>query len=228
MQPSSLSVVIVAGGAGARLGASVPKAFVPLAGKPLFMHSLLQFSQHEEISSIILVTTPSMIEETRKLCESEELSSRVTVVPGGKERWESVRNGVKAVQSEWVLVHDAARPFVSRAVIDAVLAQKDRYDCVITVTPEVDTIREYTDGRVMQAIDRSRLVRVGTPQLFRVAKLIEAFATVPSLITLPTDEAMLMQAHSIEVGIAWGDPLNFKVTTPGDLTLAEALCAYRR
>jgi len=228
MQPDSLSVVIVAGGAGTRLGSPVPKAFVPLAGKPLFMHSLLQFSKHEAIGSIILVATPSMIEETRKLCESEDLSSRVTVVPSGKERWESVRNGVKAVQSEWVLVHDAARPFVTRVVIDAVLAQQDRYDCVITVTPEVDTIRAYTDGRLMQAIDRSRLVRVGTPQLFRVPKLIEAFAIVPTLNTLPTDEAVLMQAHSIDVGIAWGDPLNFKVTTPGDLTLAEALCAYRR
>jgi 2-C-methyl-D-erythritol 4-phosphate cytidylyltransferase len=228
MQSHSLSVVIVAGGAGVRLGTSVPKAFVLLAGKPLFMHSLLQFIRYEAVGDIVLVTAASMIDEARTLCNAEGVASRVAFIAGGKERWESVRNGVKAVQSDWVLVHDAARPFVTHAVIDAVLEKSNNYDCVITVTPEVDTIREFANDRALETINRARVVRVGTPQLFKVSALKNAFKAVPEMTTLPTDEAMLMQTCGAEVGIAWGDPLNFKVTTPGDLTLAGALCAFTR
>jgi 2-C-methyl-D-erythritol 4-phosphate cytidylyltransferase len=228
MKAHSLSVVIVAGGAGVRLGSSVPKAFVLLAGKPLFMHSLLQFIRYEAVGDIVLVTAASMLNEARTLCDAEGVASRVAFIAGGKERWESVRNGVNAVQSDWVLVHDAARPFVTHAVINAVLEKSNNYDCVITVTPEVDTIREFAGDRALETINRDRVVRVGTPQLFKVSALKDAFKAVPEMTTLPTDEAMLMQTCGAEVGIAWGDPLNFKVTTPGDLILAGALCENSR
>jgi 2-C-methyl-D-erythritol 4-phosphate cytidylyltransferase len=132
---------------------------------------------------------------------------------------------VNACASEWILVHDAARPFVSHAVIDSVLEKMAGFDAVITVTPEVDTVRHFKDDRALETVDRGTLVRVGTPQLFKTSLLKKAFLTAGRMVSPPTDEAMLMEAMGIPVGIAWGDPLNFKITTQSDLLLAEALCA---
>ncbi len=166
----------------------------------------------------------------RLVVDEARVAKKVSIVIGGKERWQSVQSGVAATNAAWVLVHDAARPFVTGEVIDAVIEKRSAFDCVITTTPEVDTIRMHEGDFAGQTVDRSRLVRVGTPQLFRRQKLLEAFAIAPGpgLAKPPTDEAALMQQHGIQVGIACGDPLNFKITTPADLAIAEALLERRR
>jgi 2-C-methyl-D-erythritol 4-phosphate cytidylyltransferase len=125
-----------------------------------------------------------------------------------------------------VLVHDAARPFVTRAVVDAVLEKKKRYDCVITATPEVDTLRLANGELAGETIDRSKLVKVGTPQLFRRTVLLKAFASARGLSSPPTDEAVLMQHIGVPVALAAGDQANFKITTPADLAMAEASIAH--
>jgi 2-C-methyl-D-erythritol 4-phosphate cytidylyltransferase len=122
------------------------------------------------------------------------------------------------------MVHDAARPFVTHAVIEAILAKTPHFDAVITATPETDTVRTFNKDRCLTTVDRTKLVRVGTPQLFRAQTLKESFLAARSMDAPPTDEAMLMEKMGIPIGIAWGDPLNFKITTQADLTLAEALC----
>jgi 2-C-methyl-D-erythritol 4-phosphate cytidylyltransferase len=99
------------------------------------------------------------------------------------------------------------------------------FDCGITGTPEVDTIRTFTENTAGETIDRSKLVRVGTPQLFRRKLLLELLASAHTLTQIPTDEAMLFQAFGHKIGLAWGDPKNFKITTPEDLEIAEALIA---
>jgi 2-C-methyl-D-erythritol 4-phosphate cytidylyltransferase len=221
-----IDAIIVAGGSGKRLGSEIPKAFVLLAGKPLFMHSCTQFDTHVSIKSIVLVVPEEKIDAAIDIVSNSNLAKKAQVVAGGKERWQSVQNGVNACTSEWVLVHDAARPFVSHAVIDSVLEKMAGFDAVITVTPEVDTVRHFKDDRAMETVDRSTLVRVGTPQLFRTAMLKKAFLSAERMVPPPTDEAVLMEAMGIPVAIAWGDPLNFKITTQSDLLLAEALCAW--
>jgi len=221
----SIDAVIVAGGSGARLGYAIPKAFVDLCGKPLFMHSCEKFDTHKLIGSIVLVVPAEKTSEAIAIISKSNFAKKVRVVAGGKERWQSVQNGVEASFGSWVLIHDAARPFVSHAVIDSVLEKQANYDCVITVTPEVDTIRHFVNDRALSTLDRSSVVRVGTPQLFKTPLLKEAFLKAASLNPPPTDEAMLMEACGIPVGIAWGDPLNFKINTKSDLILAEALCA---
>jgi 2-C-methyl-D-erythritol 4-phosphate cytidylyltransferase len=223
MQP--IDAVIVAAGSGTRLGPDIPKAFVSLAGKPLFLHSLERLDTHKSIYCIALVTPPDMLHEAEKYLTADRYAGKVRIVPGGKERWQSVQSGVNACASEWVLVHDAARPFISQAVIDSVLEKMAVFDAVITVTPEVDTVRHFKDDRALETVDRNTLVRVGTPQLFRTAVLKKAFLAAERMVPPPTDEAMLMETQGIPVGIAWGDPLNFKITTQSDLMLAEALCA---
>jgi 2-C-methyl-D-erythritol 4-phosphate cytidylyltransferase len=138
-----------------------------------------------------------------------------------------VHNGVAASDAEWVLVHDAARPFVTDAVIDSLLAKRSAYRCAVTATPLVDTIRSFRGDRCTGTIDRSTLVRVGTPQLFHRPTLVEAFERAEELHEPPTDEAVLMEHAGASVGLAWGDPLNFKVTTPEDQRIAEALLAEK-
>ena len=224
MSTPTRDVIIVAGGEGRRLGAAVPKAFVNLGGKPLVQYSLECFDAHPAIGAIVLVVSADMMGEAEKIAGGKEFTKPIRVVAGGKERWQSVKNGVIASSAEGVLIHDAARPFLTRAVIDAVLELSHKYSAVITATREVDTIRRISGDRAMETIDRETLVRVGTPQLFDRTALVNAFSAAQAMKTPPTDEAMLMEQLGIPVGIAWGDPLNFKITTKSDLILAEALC----
>jgi len=114
-----------------------------------------------------------------------------------------------------------------RSVVDAVLVKKDKYDCAITVTPEADTVRTFSGDLAGETVERHNLVRVGTPQLFRRRVLLEALTAAQDYPSPPTDEAVLMQRLGVPVALAWGDPLNFKITTAADFAMAEALIAYR-
>ena len=216
--------VIVAAGSGTRLGMSVPKAFVPLAGEPILTYSLAVFKAHAAIDRVILVVPETLLAETGRKFSG----GSVSVVAGGAQRWESVRNGCSASEAEWVLVHDAARPFVTGAGIDTLLEKRNNFKCAITVTRVVDTIRTFDGETAGETIDRSKLVRVGTPQLFRLPLLKKGLDLASTIQPPPTDEAILMQYMKIPVGIAWGDPTNFKITTPEDLSMAEALIGARR
>ncbi len=228
MKNESIAAIIVAGGAGARLGGTTPKGFVSLGDKPLFLHSLEIFLHHSAVKEAVLVIPDGFEPYARIILREAGISPQVTLITGGKERWQSVKNGVEATSAHWVLVHDAARPFVTNSVIDAVLEKRVAFDCVITATPEVDTIRMHAGDLAGEVIDRSKLIRIGTPQLFRRSKLLEAFKIPADLSAPPTDEAVLMQRMGIPVGIAIGDLANFKITTPTDFAVAEALVAYRQ
>ncbi|MBN1604472.1 MAG: 2-C-methyl-D-erythritol 4-phosphate cytidylyltransferase [Chitinispirillaceae bacterium] len=216
-----VDAVIVAAGSGTRLGASVPKAFVPLCGSPLVSYSYSVFRTHPAIDNIVLVVPQQLIESSNEMFSDP----RTMIVAGGKERWESAKNGIEASGADWVLIHDAARPFVSHKVIDSVLSLISNFDCGITATPEVDTIRTYTGNTAGETIDRSKLIRVGTPQLFKRDLLYQLIESAHTLSQIPTDEAMLFQAFGHTIGLAWGDPKNFKITTPEDFEIAEAIIA---
>jgi len=215
----TIDTIIVAAGSGSRLGFPIPKAFVPLAGKPLLSWSLDIFLNHPSIRKVILVVPQPMLDETA----SKFGSARVSCVIGGSERWESVRNGVNASDADFVLIHDAARPFVTVTVIDSILDKSVHSDCIFTATPVVDTIRKFTGDTAGETIDREELVRVGTPQFSNRSALKNAFLSIKPGDALPTDEVMLMQKNGYPATIAWGDPNNFKITTIEDLRLAEAL-----
>jgi 2-C-methyl-D-erythritol 4-phosphate cytidylyltransferase len=228
MPSNTLSAIIVAAGSGTRLGLTTPKGFVKLGERSLFLYSLDVLLEHSGIHDVIVVAPESHVDEARRIIATIGPDKKVTVVAGGRQRWQSVQSGVLASASEWVLVHDAARPFVTASVIDAVLDKIDIYDCVITAIPETDTIRTRIDALAGEIVDRSKLVRVGTPQLFRRRVLMEAFAQAPRLPSPPTDEAALMQLIGVPVALACGDTTNFKITTPADLAIAEALIAKNK
>ncbi|MBD3319482.1 MAG: 2-C-methyl-D-erythritol 4-phosphate cytidylyltransferase [Chitinivibrionales bacterium] len=225
-----LSVIIVAAGEGKRLGRETPKAFVPLGGKPLFAHSLLAFDSFPETGELFLVVAPSMTGKAIDSIGSMNCQHEVTIVAGGEHRWQSAESGVRACNpdSDWVLIHDAARPFITHEIIAALVEKKPAFRCVITAIPENDTIRRIDGDLCLETVDRSSLIRVGTPQLFHQQTLLKAFNRAPTLANPPTDEAMLMEHIGIPVGYAPGDPLNFKITTEKDLFLAEALIAQKK
>lgn len=225
----TVSAVIVAGGMGTRLGRPEPKAYVTLASRPLFTWSLEVLAAHPAITDIVIVVPAGFEKSTINLAESYANGKICTVVGGGAERWQSVENGVGACLSEcdWVLVHDSARPFVSAKIIDDVLSLADNFLCGITATPEVDTVRLFCENRCDGSLDRSEIIRVGTPQLFHKVTLAEGFAKAATMNLPPTDEAMLFESLGHTVGFCWGDPLNFKVTTPSDFLIAEAVMKER-
>ena len=227
MNDFTLTTIIVAAGAGTRLKAGKPKAFLTLGNLPMYQHSLETFTSHESVRDIVIVVPRGMVTATQQTLLSMKTTKSIFAVAGGRERWQSVQNGVQATDADWIMVHDAARPFVTHAVIDGVLDKCIANDCVITATPEVDTIRALKGECAGNIIDRSTLIRTGTPQLFRRSVLIEAFRSAASLPVPPTDEASLIQQCGVPVAIAWGDPANFKITTPSDLAIAEAIVAQR-
>lgn len=221
--------MIVGAGSGRRLGLSTPKAFVELCGRPVVYYSLKTLARHPSIDRTALVIPPDMAGEAESLINGcGGFSGRVSIVEGGAERWESVRNGCAASGGEWVLVHDAARPFVTDAVVDSVLEKRGDFDCVITATPVADTIRTIAGGgRCGAAVDRSTLMRVGTPQLFRRGRLMTAFEQIKDMPSPPTDEAALFERLGIPVGYSWGDTMNFKITDKADLETARAIIEKR-
>jgi len=224
MSTQKIAAVLVAGGKGTRLGSVEPKGFVPLGEKPLFLHALSVFCTHALVDRVVCVVPADVHRRAVDLVNDPA----VVVVSGGAERWQSVRRGVDAAgDAAWVCVHDAARPFVDHAIIDRCCAMRDRYKAIIAAHRMVDTVRHFDGDRATDTVDRSTLVRVGTPQLFHAPTLQKLFTDAAALASPPTDEALLFEQAGIPVGIAWDSSFNFKITTPQDLATAQALKAYR-
>lgn len=223
----SVDVVIVAAGMGTRLGLNIPKAFVDLNGRPLLEYSLETFGDFPKTGRIAVVVPYDRLESAREFLERRQFSVPVSLVPGGKYRWQSVRNGAGTCSTEWILVHDAARPFVTPGVIEDLLQKHKEYRCAVTAVPETDTIRRFRGDCCVETLDRSEIVRIGTPQLFHRESLMDALSRAELREVTPTDEAVLMEECGHSVGFAWGDPLNFKITTSSDLETAEAILARK-
>lgn len=220
---SNISAIIVAGGMGKRLGKEIPKAFVPIGDKELFMYSAEIFDDMKIFNEIIIVVPETAIEETKK--KTAKFTTKVIVVAGGKERHNSVENGINNASGETVLVHDAARPFISKELVAGLIENYKNTDFsgVISANLVVDTIRKFHGDLCGKTINRDELISVGTPQVFNKEILLDCFSKIEISDSIPTDEAMLVQNFGYEVGWVKGSKLNFKVTTPEDMILAEAI-----
>ncbi len=216
--------ILVAAGRGERLGAGRPKAFVDVAGKSLLAWAAEAFQAVPAVDALVAVVP----EEERAL--ARELLSHVTkleaVVPGGERRQDSVQAGLRQAPSGFdglVLVHDAARPFVERAVIEAVIAATREVGAALPVLPVVDTIKRVRDGRVLETLDRSELCGAQTPQGFRLDGLLRAYQAAEAAGLTVTDEAMALEQQGARVAAVAGSGRNRKITTPEDLAWAEDL-----
>lgn len=214
-------VIIVAAGKGKRLGEVLPKAFVPLDARPLYQHSLTAFESHPQIDEIVLVV-PSGKENI--------FEKDVKVVAGGKTRQESVANGLEALSPdcEGILVHDAARPFVTLELIDRLLNALKNGKNAIPAISVSDTIKLVEEDRVVKTVDRKKLSRAQTPQACLASDLRAAFTKAKANRWEATDEAGLLEKAGFPVYVVVGDPMNIKITTKEDFEWAEAVLERRR
>lgn len=218
--------VIVAGGSGTRFGGNLPKQFELLGGISVLMRSVMTFRKLLPLENVVIVLGDGM--ESYWVDECERLGiERGETVTGGATRWHSARNGVMALpvqrNNDVILIHDAARPFVTEAIVSRVVdAVGNGKDCAIPVTEVTDSIRRLDDDGCSVALDRSLLRAVQTPQGFNAGKLKRAFEMPYS--PLFTDEASMMEAAGYkDIALVEGSPDNFKITRRADLVLAELI-----
>ena len=214
-------LIVVAAGAGTRLGRPEPKALVPILNRPLLSWTL------ESLSTLafggkVIAAPPGRVEEIRNLA-----GEGAKVVEGGATRSESVRRAFQACGvggSNIVCIHDAARPFVTAAETREILAAAEESGAAIAATPVSDTIKRVRERQIAGTVDRSTLWAAATPQAFRAEILAHALESGADT----TDEAALCEALGIPVTVVAVSRLGFKITTPEDLQIAEAILRSRR
>lgn len=220
--------LILAGGNGTRMGSATPKQFLPLAGKPLILHALAAFEQHPQIHGIVIVSGEDWSGRVKYLVEQAGMKKVKAVVSGGATRRESSFRGLSALRETYsdqdiVLIHDAARPLVSGALISRCITATETHGACTAAIPARDTILVSVDGKTTERIpDRNTLYAVQTPQAFRLGAIYEAHRSYPAKLEA-TDDAGILVAQGHRVGIAEGEVRNLKVTSVEDLVTAEAL-----
>jgi 2-C-methyl-D-erythritol 4-phosphate cytidylyltransferase len=210
----SFHLVIPAAGSSSRFGANMPKQFLEYEGKALLLHALEAFSSFN-LKSCTIAVAIDYFDYSKSLIKSDFPDARVVL--GGDTRTDSVKNAINILRDEApVLIHDAARPFVSRAVIERVLTALKTNDAVIPGIPCADTIKVVKDSRVFQSLERQLLKRIQTPQGFSLSLLKKAYSQISDFSTI-TDEAGLLEALGIMPFVVEGEEMNRKITFFGDL-----------
>jgi 2-C-methyl-D-erythritol 4-phosphate cytidylyltransferase len=231
MTTRSIAVVIPAAGAGTRMGARMPKQFLRLPTAPILVATVRHFARHRSVDSIVVVAPPDRLARTERLLRSLGEGTPIRVVPGGKERQDSVALGIDALGSPCapvIVVHDAVRPFITSALIDAVAAAALEHGAAICALPVRETIKRVRDGFVEATVDRAPLWSVQTPQAFRAELLREAHDKARREGIRGTDDAMLVERLGSRVRVIPGLEENLKITTPADLRAARRSISQRR
>jgi 2-C-methyl-D-erythritol 4-phosphate cytidylyltransferase len=217
--------VIVSAGKGQRFMEGKKKQFHFLEGKPILAHTLDKFETCPLIRSILLVVGQEDMDYCLKeVIEKYKFQKVSQIVPGGKRRQESVRNGMDALpkDSDIVAIHDGVRPFVTRAMIEDSIHSAVRYGAVVLAMPVKETIKmSHPDGTVLKTLDRESLWQVQTPQTFQVNVIKEAYLRATEDGFTGTDDASLVERTGVKVHILPGSYTNIKITTPEDLLLAN-------
>ena len=216
----STGVIVVAGGRGERFGGAVPKTLLELDGRTVLERAVSAFAGRVDH---VVVVVPSGREAAYRAAAGEPPGARFVI--GGVRRQDSVRAGLAALPAEvrWVLVHDAARPLISGAVIDRVLAATRRHGAAIPVTPVHASVKRVdADGQVVESVARDALRLAQTPQGARRDLLAAALDATEARGDEVTDEAGAISALGEPVRAVAGDARNLKITTPDDLVQAEA------
>ena len=220
----SFTAVIVAAGEGQRAGPGLPKTWRMLGGRPVYRWSVSAFLEAGARQVIVVVATDRVPQATDDLAAQ----SLCKVVSGGDTRALSVQAGLAAIENTDlpVMVHDAARPFVSRAHVERLRAALAQADGAILALPVADTLKRGED-RIDATVDRAGLWRAQTPQAFSVPKLRDAYSRWPGHEE-PTDDASVMERAGYGVALVTGDPRLMKLTYPEDFAMAEQLTGLRR
>ena len=222
--------LIPAAGYGRRMGSEKPKAFLPLGGIPLLTHTLQKFEACSQVDEIL----PLVPEGKVSSCENDivrrsGLKKVQRIMAGGQERQESVYLGLKAIEkkADFVIIHDGDRPFVFPELIELALSESKRWKAVVAAMPAGDTIKEVSpDGEIVRTVDRRHLWIIQTPQAFEYGLIARAHDKAKEEGFYGTDDASLVERLGVPVRVIEGSRFNFKITTPEDLILGEALLKY--
>ena len=215
-------VIIVAGGKGLRMGSDIPKQFLPIGGKPVLMRTLERFREYSADLQIILVLPEAQQDYWRQLCEKYHFDVKYQLANGGQTRFHSVQNGLALVpdDAEGVVgVHDGVRPFPSIEVIRNCFETARTAKAVIPVIPVVETVR-HLEGERSVTVPRDEYKLVQTPQTFDI-QLLKAANRQPYNDGF-TDDASVVESYGHEITLVEGNRENIKITTPYDITIAEA------
>jgi 2-C-methyl-D-erythritol 4-phosphate cytidylyltransferase len=220
------TAVIVAAGKGTRMGPNVDKLFLEVAGCPVVVHTWRRFVEAKCIGHLVLVVRDGMQNTFQELAEKYSLKKSYQLVAGGKERQDSVWNGLEAVTSETkiVAIQDAARPCTSEALIAATITAANETGAAVAAQPVTDTIKESADGNTAaRTLDRSRLWAVQTPQTFRLEIIKRALSEVRRQGLILTDDTAACELIGQTVRLVPSTAPNPKVTRPADLPYIEML-----
>ena len=231
--------VILAGGIGARVGGNTPKQLLPLQdGKSVLEHAVDAFEQSPHIDEICIVMHPDYIMHAEQMLLANAWQKVRHIIPGGKERWESSVNAIRAFTPYTLhptpitnlLLHDAARPFVSQEIIARVCEALEEHEAVTVAIPSTDTVYEMVDGKVARIPQRSIIMRAQTPQAFRLELIAEAYAKALGVDSLSaeacatchlpaTDDCGVVFNHlpEVSVHIVLGEEQNKKITFKEDI-----------
>ncbi len=205
---------------------SNPKQYFLINGMPVLVHTLLRLQQFPLIDEILLVVPHSDMVFVRDNIEKPYQLTKIRgIVAGGRERQDSVRNGLKCVveKDEIVVIHDGVRPFVTEKILSRVIDAAHRSGAAIAAVPAMDTVKEvHSDGHISVTLDRKRIWLAQTPQAFHRRIIQEAYKKAVQDDYYGTDDASLVERLGIPVEVVPGSCTNIKITTPDDLILAEA------
>jgi len=213
----SVSVILLAAGKGKRAGFGLPKQFVEIAGKPLYRHSLDFFLKLNFVREIVLVVP-------RKFAASVKTRKKVKIASGGKRRQDSVRNALEKLDtaSQVVLVHDSARPFVSRKIVGVLTKAAAKWGAAVPGTPVENTIKEIDGNFVKRTLERKKLFAVSTPQAFRT-EFLNRMKNALSSGKNYTDDVSVLEDMGVPVRFVRMKKMNMKITTKEDVEFVNYL-----
>lgn len=224
--------VICAAGQGVRLKKEKPKALVLIKKKPLFIYTLKNLLQGP-LDKVLLIVPPSGLRKTsyylKKFCLASEQKKIMGIIPGGKERQDSIEKGLhylqdKIAQNDNLLIHNAANIFISLEEIKAIIREADKNWAVAVALPSVDTLREISPtGRIISQLDRRKIWRMQTPQGAKFKFFLQAYQKASREKYYGTDDLELLIRAGRKAKIVPGNFLNFKITYPTDLALAQVI-----
>lgn len=220
----NLAAIIVAGGSGKRFGSAKPKQFLLLQKKPMFLWSILAFKKNKQCKQIILVVPKDKELELKKY----KKLYNIDIVCGGKERYNSVINGINCIKDniDIVAVHDGARPLVTPKIINDVLIKANKYGCAIAACKAKDTIKFSDNGKyIKESINRNNIWQAQTPQIFKTNIIKKIYSN--KIQKTITDDAQLAEKYNKKVYLVDSGYENFKITHKEDFKLAEFILKQR-
>ena len=233
MEDKRISAVIVAAGSGNRMSTVIPKQFMLLGDKPIVYYSIKTFSEHPDISEVVLVIAEKHLNYCKEqILDRYDIADRVKLVCGGDERYKSVYEGIKASGGDYVFIHDGARPLVSTGLIDRCVEGVKKYAACVPALPVKDTIKrgellsEAKDApKIKETLKRSELYAIQTPQCFDRDIILEAydgFSKADKEYEITDDASVVELFTKKKVRLIEGEYRNIKLTTPDDLLAARA------